>query len=145
MIVQNRTFSVALTRTQGQTRKKAHKILISQIALKLHWLLSTSYSHIWRRRSIHVKLFLGLELVLVITRVGAKFRLWLWSTLSLKLTLTIPNLFWCFDVRFVTSDVIATGRKYWYRFATGGKLILFKHILLSSILANNRAIVIENK
>ena len=31
-----------------------------------------------------------------------------------------------------------------YRFATGGKLILFKHILLSSIIVNNRVIVIEN-
>ena len=45
----------------------------------------------------------------------------------------------------MTSDVIATGRKCRYRFATGGKLILFKHILLSSILVNNRVIVIENK
>ena len=44
----------------------------------------------------------------------------------------------------MTSDVISTGRKYRYRFATGGKLILFKHILLSSILVNNRVIVIEN-
>ena len=43
----------------------------------------------------------------------------------------------------MTSDVIATGRKYRYRFATGGKLILFKHILISSILVNNRVIVIE--
>ena len=42
------------------------------------------------------------------------------------------------------TDVIATGWKYRYRFATGGKLILFKHILLSSILVNNRVIVIEN-
>ena len=32
-----------------------------------------------------------------------------------------------------------------YRFATGEKLILFKHILLSSTLVNNRVIVIENK
>ena len=49
------------------------------------------------------------------------------------------------DDRFVRSDVIATGRKYRYRFASGGKLILFKHILLSSILVNNRVIVIENR
>ena len=42
----------------------------------------------------------------------------------------------------MTSDVIATGR---YRFATGKKLILFKHILLSCILMNNRVIVIENR
>ena len=45
----------------------------------------------------------------------------------------------------MTSDVIATGRKYRYRFATGGKLILFKRILLSSTLVNNRVIVIENR
>ena len=44
----------------------------------------------------------------------------------------------------MTSDVIATGRKYRYRFATGGNLILFKHILLSSISVNNRVIIIEN-
>ena len=43
----------------------------------------------------------------------------------------------------MTSDWIATGRKY--RFATGGKLILFKHILLSSIVVNNRVIVIKNR
>ena len=35
MILQNRTITVALTSTQGQTSKKAYKILISQIALKL--------------------------------------------------------------------------------------------------------------
>ena len=35
MIIQNRIISVALTCTQGQTSKKAHKILMSQIALKL--------------------------------------------------------------------------------------------------------------
>ena len=45
----------------------------------------------------------------------------------------------------MTSDVIATGRKHRYRFATGGKLNLFEHILLSSILVNNRVIVIENR
>ena len=45
----------------------------------------------------------------------------------------------------MTSDVIVTGRKYQYRFATGRKLILFKHILLSSISVNNRVIVIENR
>ena len=39
----------------------------------------------------------------------------------------------------------ATGRKYPYRFATGEKLILFEPILLSSILVNNRVIVIENR
>ena len=39
MIKQNRTISVALTSTQGQTSKKTIKILISQIALKLQWLL----------------------------------------------------------------------------------------------------------
>ena len=44
---------------------------------------------------------------------------------------------------YVTSNVIATGRKY--RLANGGKLILFKHILLSSILLNNRVIVIKSK
>ena len=43
----------------------------------------------------------------------------------------------------MTSDVIATGSKY--RFATGRKLILFKHILLSSILVNNRVILIEDR
>ena len=41
----------------------------------------------------------------------------------------------------MTSDVIVTGRKY--RFAAGGKLILFKYILFSSILVNNRVIVIK--
>ena len=41
--------------------------------------------------------------------------------------------------------MIATGRKYRYRFATGAKLVLFKYILLSSILVNNRVIVIENR
>ena len=35
MITQNRANSVALTCTQGQTSKKADKILISQIAMKL--------------------------------------------------------------------------------------------------------------
>ena len=35
MIIQNTTISIALTYTQGQTSKKAHKILISQKALKL--------------------------------------------------------------------------------------------------------------
>ena len=45
----------------------------------------------------------------------------------------------------MTSDVIATCRKYRYRFATRGKLILFKYILLSSILVNNRVIVIVNR
>ena len=44
----------------------------------------------------------------------------------------------------MTSGVIVTGRKYRYRFANGGKLILFKHILLSCILVNNGVIVIEN-
>ena len=44
----------------------------------------------------------------------------------------------------MTSDVIATGRKYRYRFATKAKLILFKHIL-SSIFVNNKVIVIENR
>ena len=41
--------------------------------------------------------------------------------------------------------MIATDRKHQYRFATGGKLILFKHILLSFILVNNRVIAIENR
>ena len=41
--------------------------------------------------------------------------------------------------------MIAIGRKYRYRFATGEKLILFKHILLSSILVNNKVIVTETK
>ena len=45
----------------------------------------------------------------------------------------------------MTSDVIATGRKYQYRFATKRKLILFKHILLSFTLVNNRVILIENR
>ena len=62
---------------------------------------------------------------------------------TVKLTLTIPNLPY-FDVRFVTSDVIAGDRKFRYRFAIGGKLILFKHILLSSIFVNNRVMVIKN-
>ena len=62
---------------------------------------------------------------------------------TVKLTLTIPNLPY-FGVRFVTSDVIATDRKFRYRFAIGGKLLLFKHILLSSIFVNNRVIVIKN-
>ena len=45
----------------------------------------------------------------------------------------------------MTSDVIATGRKYRYRFATGGKWIWFEHILLSSISVNNRVMVIESR
>ena len=45
----------------------------------------------------------------------------------------------------MTSEVIPNGRKYQYRFATGGKLVLFKHIVLSSIFVNNRVIVIEKK
>ena len=45
----------------------------------------------------------------------------------------------------MTSDLIAAGRKFRYRFATGEKLILFKHILLSSIAVNNRVIVTENR
>ena len=40
------TNSVALTSTQGQTSKKAHKILLSALALKLQWLLTTGYSFI---------------------------------------------------------------------------------------------------
>ena len=35
MTIQNRTINVALTCTQGQTGKKAHKTSISQKALKL--------------------------------------------------------------------------------------------------------------
>ena len=45
----------------------------------------------------------------------------------------------------MTLDVIATGRKYQYRFATETKLILFKHILLSPILVNHRVIALENR
>ena len=45
----------------------------------------------------------------------------------------------------MTPDVIATGKKYRFRFATGGKLVLFKHILLSPILVNNKVIVIETR
>ena len=45
----------------------------------------------------------------------------------------------------MASDVIATGRKFPYQFATGTKLILFKHVLLLSILMNNRVIVIGNR
>ena len=49
----------------------------------------------------------------------------------------------------MTSGVPATGIElqiglYRYRFANEGKLILLKHILFSSILVNNRVIVIEN-
>ena len=44
----------------------------------------------------------------------------------------------------MTSDVIATGRKFRYQFAIGEKLILFKHILLLLNLMSNRVIVIEN-
>ena len=40
--------------------------------------------------------------------------------------------------------MIANDEKFRYRFTTGGKLILFKHILLSFILVNNRVNVIEN-
>ena len=46
MMIQNRTINVALTCTQEQRSKKARKILISQIVLKLQWLLTTNYSHI---------------------------------------------------------------------------------------------------
>ena len=45
----------------------------------------------------------------------------------------------------MTSNVIATGRKYRYRFATGGKSILFKQILFLSILVNNGVNAIENR
>ena len=45
----------------------------------------------------------------------------------------------------MTSDVIATNTKYRYRFATGEKLLLLKHILLSSILVSNRVIIRENR
>ena len=41
--------------------------------------------------------------------------------------------------------MIAINKKFRYQFATEGRLILFKHILLSSILVNNRVIVLENK
>ena len=41
--------------------------------------------------------------------------------------------------------MIATSKKFRYQFAIGGKLILFKHILLLSILVNNRVIAIENR
>ena len=50
-----------------------------------------------------------------------------------------------FDVRFVTSGVLATGidlQIYRCRFANGEKLILFKHSLFSYILVNNRVIVL---
>ena len=45
----------------------------------------------------------------------------------------------------MTSDVIASGRKFQYQFAIGGKLILLKHILLLSNLVSNRVIVNENR
>ena len=45
----------------------------------------------------------------------------------------------------MTSDVIATGKKFRKQFAIKEKLILYEHILLSSILENNRVIVIENR
>ena len=45
----------------------------------------------------------------------------------------------------MTSDVVATDKKYRYRFANGEKLILFKDILLLSILVNNRVTVNENR
>ena len=45
----------------------------------------------------------------------------------------------------MTSDVIATDRKQRHRIATGEKLISLKHIMLPSILVNNRVIVIENR
>ena len=45
----------------------------------------------------------------------------------------------------MTLDVIATCRKRRYRFASGEKLILFKHILLLPIVVNIRVIVIKNK
>ena len=42
--------------------------------------------------------------------------------------------------------MIATGRKFRYRFPSEEKLlILFKHIFLSSMLVNNRVIVIKNR
>ena len=43
------------------------------------------------------------------------------------------------------SNVNATGRKYRYRLATGEKLLLFKHTLLSFILVINRIIVIKTQ
>ena len=44
----------------------------------------------------YVGLFFGLELVVVVIRVGAKFRSWIWLILYLKLTLTLPNPTWMF-------------------------------------------------
>ena len=41
--------------------------------------------------------------------------------------------------------MIATGKKYRYRFVTEGKSILFKQILFSTNLVNNRVIVFENR
>ena len=41
--------------------------------------------------------------------------------------------------------MIATGRKLRYQFATGENFVLFQHILLLSIVVNNRVIVIENR
>ena len=38
-----------------------------------------------------------------------------------------------------------TDRKYRHRFATGEKLTLFEHILLSSVLVNSRVIVIAKR
>ena len=45
----------------------------------------------------------------------------------------------------MTSDVIATGRKFWYQFAIGEKLILFNTFCFLSELVSNRVIVIENR
>ena len=75
MIIQNRTISVALTCKQRQTSKKAHKILISQIALKLQWLLPSVIVTSNVISQFYVGLFFELELVLVMIRVGARFRL----------------------------------------------------------------------
>ena len=67
--------SVALTCTQGQTSKKVHKISISLSALKLQWLLTNGYSKSDVIGQFFVKIFFGLELVLVMIRIGGKFRL----------------------------------------------------------------------
>ena len=73
MIIQNRTISVALKCTQAQTSKKALKILVLQLALKVLYLPPvTGTSDVLLK--FYVRLIFGLQLVLVMIRVGAKFR-----------------------------------------------------------------------
>ena len=76
MVIQNRTIFVTLTYTQGQTSKKHTKLYITNSTeIEVTIVLTTSYSTSDAIGQFCVRLFLGLELVLVMIRVGAKLRI----------------------------------------------------------------------